>query len=602
MRCRELAVLSVLALIAGCGGTRASGCGDLPECVQALRDHAGARAGFDGTGPDADVLKHNLLAHEDAVDALIPLLADPDERVAELAAYALRDAPRIDPDYLPQIRAGLDRGLGWLAPALARIGTDEAVREAVDRFLVSDSAPHNQEAYAVRLFGQRAIPVILERAACVPACHAKTHYLLGAVLGEMGAERAVAGPALLRLATNRQSSPEIAKGALSMIADLGVDAKPLEPALLRERESSPHHAHMVDSALVAMGSTEAGRIFAERLAGSPDVVTLRDLAEVGTPGRDAGPVVLALLGSGSELCAAAATTLGYIGYAQAMPKLIEALEDPADVTLAWAAAGALGRIGNQAALEALDDASATHWYAPVRHAAGEAATAIRSGTAMGSASPRNHFPSEFFAFQSINQGLPSCVPDDEDKPESSHTKLYYATAAGKLDALKYPAEVISYVAVDEDEQRQAGKDIVEVHAGNLVERKRAIEQTPHVALRVDDGWLVGGNRGEWGGELGFLGDDGSFQPILEVNVRDIHRLGDRIVVTTGLAHMTLNSGEVQAVQRLPGGQWQARVWRVLPGEPLNSRDTSDGLVISVNGGGAVGVAPDGRMWMSDCPR
>ena len=601
MRYRELAVLSLSAMLVACGATRASGCGDLSACVQALRDQAGTRDGFGGMGADADALKQGLLAHEGAVDALIPLLAHPDERVAELAAYMLRDAPGIDPEYLPQIRAGLDRRLGWLPPALARIDTGDAAREAVDRYLVSESAPYNQEAHAVHLFGARAIPVILERAACVPACDRDTHYLLGAVLREMGPDRALAGPALMRLASDRQASPRVARGALSMIAGLGADGKSLEPELLREREASPHHAHLVDAALVAMGSAQAGRIFAERLARSPHVVELRDLAAMGAAGRDAGAAVLALLDPGSDLRAAAATTLGYLGDAQATPALVAALDDPADVTLAWAAARALGRIGDRAALDALDRASATHWYAPVRDAAGGSAAAIRSGTTPGRATPGSDFPSEFFAFQGIHRGLPGCEPDGR-KPASSRTRLYRATAARRLDALKYPADVVGYGAADEDQQRQAGKDIIEVHAGNLVEHRHRIEQAPDVALRVDEGWLVGGNRGEWGGELGFLGDDGRFQQILGANVADIHRLGDRIVVATGLAHLTMNTGGVWTVERLPDGLWQARPWRVLPGAPRASRMTPDGLVIAIIGGGAIGIAADGRMWMADCPR
>src|SRR5690606_10998833 len=141
------------------------------------------------------------------------------------AAYMLRDAPQIDPADLPQIIEGLDGELGWLAPALARIGTDGAAKEAVDRYLVSDSDPANQEAYALRLLGRRAIPFMLEPAACAPSCRDDTHSLLGAVLRQMGPERAVAGPALMRMASDRTASPQVAQGALSMIADLGIDGK-----------------------------------------------------------------------------------------------------------------------------------------------------------------------------------------------------------------------------------------------------------------------------------------------------------------------------------------------------------------------------------------
>lgn len=143
MRHWRLATLPLLAMLVGSGsGAQTGDCQSLAACILSMR--AMAQASDDphgGMGPGADRLRQRVLAYPGAVDALVPLLKDPDERIADLAAYALRDAPAIDPAYLPQIRKGLDRGLGWLAPALGRIGTDEAAKEAVDRYLVSDSAP-----------------------------------------------------------------------------------------------------------------------------------------------------------------------------------------------------------------------------------------------------------------------------------------------------------------------------------------------------------------------------------------------------------------------------------------------------------------------------
>ncbi|MGY1459785.1 MULTISPECIES: HEAT repeat domain-containing protein [unclassified Luteimonas] len=601
MRRWTLAVLPLLAMLAGCGGAQSHEVENRSTWVQAIRDTARTQGGpLGGMGPTADTLKQGVLNRQDAVDALIPLLKDPDERVAELAAYLLRDATVIDPKYLPQIIEGLDRGLGWLPPALARIGTDGAANEAVDRYLVSDSAPNNQEAYALELLGQRAIPFIVARAACDQPCRDDTHELLGAVLRRMGPERAAAGPGLMRIASDRSSSPQMAQGALGMIAQLGTDGLALEEDLLRERGDAPYLAPWIDQALVGIQSPRAGLIFAERLANQPDARALRDLADVGIAGRDAGPAVLGILEREPGLRALAALTLGYIGYVQATPALVGALEDPVDVRVAWAAANALGRLGAGDALTALDHTAAAHWYTPVRDVAREAAVAIRSGTPFAERQPEDGFASDFFAVWSINRGLPECERRYDAEPESSRTKLYSATASRRLGQLKYPTEVVSYGAADEEEQKEAGADIIKVHQGNLMERREPIEQTPHVALRVDDGWLVGGSRGEWGGELMFVGDDGRFQEVLGDNVQDIHRLGDRIVATTGLAHLSLNGGRVVELERRPDGQWRADTWRVLPGAPSASVMTPEGLFVPVIGGGAILMGADGVMQMADC--
>lgn len=604
MRDWKFVALSVGAMLSGCSPAPAQtqACIDLQACVQAIRDYARAGTGGEGrAGPELDALKQATLAHEGAVDALLPLLRDPDLQVAGHAAYLLRDAPSIDPDYLPQIIEGLDRGLGWLPPALARIGTQEAAKEAVDRFLVSDSAPANQEAYALRLLGHRAIPFMLERARCDQACPG-THQLLAAVLRDMGPERAVAGPALIRLASNPDASPGVAEGALEMIAGLGSDGLALEADLLRIADEAPYLLPWVEQVLVAIRSRHAGRILGARLSSGQAAFVLRDLADVGAAGRDAGPQVMSILERDTRLRAAAAAALGYIGYDEAVPVLVDLLDDPVDITAVWAATRALGQLGADAALPALDRVAAGHWYGPVRDAAHEAASQVRTGRseATGRADGRGRV--DFFAFDGINRGLPRCERRHDIEPASSPDKLYHATAARELEQLKYPAIVLSYGASDAKAQREAGADIIEVNAGNLVEHRSAIEQTPHVALRVEDGWLVGGNRGEWGGELVSVGDDGRFQLVLEENVRDIHRVGNRIVATVGLAHLGLSRGAVMQLERDAGGQWRATPWRVLPGAPAESVASADGLVVSVVGGGAIRIAADGSMQMTDCPR
>lgn len=602
MRRLRLAALPLLVLLVASLVVQAAECQGLSACVQAMRTVAQSNDAYFGVGPDASRLAERVLAYEGAVDALIPLLKDPDKRVADLAAYALANAPEIDPAYLPQIREGLDRDLGWLAPTLARIGTDEAAKEAVDRYLVSDSAPGNQEAYAVKLLGRSAIPFILDRARCLTSCRDDTHYLLSAVLGRMGPERAAAGPELLRLASDRDAPPQVAQGALRMIASLGADGLVLEAGLLRERETAPYLSPWIDRALVGIGSSQAGAIFAGRLAGKRDVATLRELADVGLAGRDAGPAVVEILEHEPELRAAAATTLGFIDYAKATPALVAALDDSVDARVVWAAARALGRLGAKDALPALDRTAEQHWYAPVRDAAREAATQVRSGVRASEGERDDNFATSFFAFLSIGSDLPECRPRYEFERESTDTKLYADTARGRLEQLAYQTEVVSYGAADEEEQRKAGAEVIEVHPGNLMEHRSSIEQVPGVALRVDDGWLVGGDRGEWGGELGFVGDDGHFQQILDDNVEDIHRLGDRIVATTGLAHLGLNRGSVVALTRLPDGRWQATTWRKLPGAATRSSIGARGLVVALVRGGAVGIDADGAMRMADCPR
>jgi len=603
MRSRTLLVLAALLALAGSeSGASSKPCQDLAACIRELRELGKQENKYGGMGPESDRLKRQVLAFPGAVDALVPLLEDPNERVADLAAYALRDAAAIDPVHLPKIRKGLDRKLGWLAPALAGIGTEEAAREAVDRFLVSDSAPHNQEAFAVERFGRRAIPVIVERARCRTPCKDDVHYLLGAVLSGMGPERADAGPGLLGIATDRSASPQAARGALLMIAKLGADGSALEADLLRERERAPYLSRWIDEALVGIHSQAAGAIFAQRLVDEPNAIALRDLAEIGKAGRDAGPAVMAILERAPGLRPEAIKTLGYIGYQPAVPALVAALDDPVDVRVALASTAALGRLQATDALAALDRTASQHWYPPVRDAARQAASRIRTG-ANELARPReDNFAMEYFSDLADPDGLPTCKNHREAAvDEPAGTKLYARTSSRQLKRLSYASEVVSYGASDEAEQKAAGAKIIEVNPGNLMEHRQQIRQVPDVALRVEGGWLAGSSRGEWGGELVFIGDDGSSQRILDENVEDIFRLGTRLVATTGLAHLSMNNGALVELKKGADGRWTADTWRILPGAPAASFLVKpDGLLVKTMGRGAIVVNADGGMRMANC--
>lgn len=130
-----------------------------------------------------------------------------------------------------------------------------------------------------------------------------------------------------------------------------------------------------------------------------------------------------------------------------------------------------------------------------------------------------------------------------------------------------------------------------------------MKHVPTVALQVDGGWLAGSDRGEWGGELMFIGDDGSQQMVIEENVEDIYRLGDRYVATVGLAHLGSNTGAVLELRRDADGHWQASPWRVLPAAPQSSFLTRKGdLLVTVYSDTPIVVSPDGTMRMAVCAR
>jgi HEAT repeat protein len=473
-------------------------CDTANACLQQLRAASGDKSGLD---PDDEALVARLLSFgPDIVPALVEVLADPNESAATLAGYALRETQHIDVRFLPQIKAGLDRGLGWLPPALCRMDDDEAAREAVARFLVSKDAPGNQEAYALELCGRRAIPYIVEAARCDVSCSGNVHANLAAVLSRLDEARAEAAPGLLKIASDGTVSDDVAAGALHMIGALSTDARHLGTDLLPLRAQRPALAADVDETLVAIGSPEASQIFIERLATNPDRLALRDLAELGPAGARAGSTVVRLLDSDDRpIRIAAARTLGFIAYAEAAEPLIGLLDDPTDVRLNWVAAEALGRLQSQTALPALRATAQAHWYPPVRNAAATAIEHIEQRKAYESEFHPNNFPLEFFDFEHIGRGQAICKkPLTKATPESKQQKLYAANASRKLKKLAFESVVIGYGPAAEPEPTGDGKiELAVLTPDNMVEHRKSIKQVPSVALRVDGGWLAGSNRGEW---------------------------------------------------------------------------------------------------------
>lgn len=147
---------------------------------------------------------------------------------------------------------------------------------------------------------------------------------------------------------------------------------------------------------------------------------------------------------------------------------------------------------------------------------------------------------------------------------------------------------------------EKGEDaIIVVNDDNMVEHRRKISQTPQVGVRVPNGWLLGADRGEWGGELVFKEDNKEPYYILEENIGGLFKLGERFIAVTGLAHLTLNNGLIYEVKFMDG-KWRAEPWRALPGAPRNSGKLKSGeVMVATSGGGIVVLSESGHFRMAD---
>ena len=580
-------------------------CDSVDKCIKRIYEVAVPPESLyqDISQEERAVIDRILTFEATAVADLVDLLDDPNENVAQIGAAALRDVKQIDKKYLPQIIAGLDRKLAWLPPALGRIDSPDAAKEVVKRYLVSESAPHNQEVYAVELSGNRVVPFILEAASCKKRCGERDHYLLGYALGQMAeAERIEAAKGLIKIVYDADTT-DVARNVILMIGQLGKPGLIVEADVLQLKEKRPDLKAFINQALVGMQSKHATRFFIDALNKEPSVYLLRDLGGIGVAGHDAGPIVEnLLLHSDWDIRLAAVSTLGFIQYENSVPKLIALLNDPADVRLNGAAAKALGKIKAQSAKSALTVTAKNHWHPAVRKMASDVLVQLDSSPGRKDEKPAGNFAFHFFSYEDM-QIEPCDAITLSDVKESSTEKLRYDTSKKKLESLSYKSEIIGYGVSDEEEkkQKQAGKDIIQVTPDNMVRHVESIDQVPGIALRAENGWLAGSNRGEWGGELVFIKDGGKAQKIHDENVENIYLLGDRYIAVVGLAHMSMNNGMLFELIPDKASQWSVRPWRSLPGAPGSSSLVETGeLLINTLGGGSILVSKDGSMRMAPC--
>lgn len=310
-----------------------------------------------------------------------------------------------------------------------------------------------------------------------------------------------------------------------------------------------------------------GCLLGQRLLQEPTLEILIDLAELRGNGKDAGPIVQSLLDHDDrDLRLAAARTLGFIEFEPSVDALIALLDHPNDNQMSWVAAQSLGRMRAGSSSGALQRVAGNHRSESVRRAALEALQHFEQNSTY---IERAGFASEFRAYGFVPMGKMSC---EFVAPESARR-----STGSKRHSDDMPREVLAV-----GEPWSAGHG----------------EMT---ALRVGDGWLAGIDHGEWGGQLVYIKKGKKPVTLVERNIADIHRLGDRIVAVTGLAHMDIDEGMIYEARRRANGEWVAVAWQDLPSAPRSSWVTDSGD-LSVNvAQGRVLVSRTGTKTFVPCP-
>jgi hypothetical protein len=259
---------------------------------------------------------------------------------------------------------------------------------------------------------------------------------------------------------------------------------------------------------------------------------LRNIAILGERANSAGPAVVKLLSDENwDVRVAAARTLGYIGMVEAAGELIELLDRKDDWRLVFVAAESLGKLRVKQAEPALSSIWNSHWYLPVRDAAGRAIDAIHGKEPPRESPSREQVMLDFFSYRDDRENFETLSFGDEFR-------------------VRFPIVVLC------NEPRSV--KVLRKDGGMRTER--------HLGTNTDDGYLIATDE-ESGGAMEFVDRKGNAQLLAEEKTKAIYGWGDDYLAVTDPTRPNVNCGFIYKLKRNPEGKWTAAKFRRLPGEP-----------------------------------
>jgi len=342
-------------------------------------------------------------------------------------------------------------------------------------------------------------------------------------------------------------------------------------------------ARAAEDAFVAVGGDEGMQVMIQKLKEPEHGAELYDIlpriAEMGEGGIAAGEAVKNKLSSDNRITRCmAAKTLGFIGYEDATDELITMLDLDGDWLDVASAAEGLGRMKAEAALPKLEYIRDNYWYVLTRQEAGKAIDVIK-GT-------------------------------DEYEPYKSSGEYYYKMAPSfswnyKYEPCKstdYPLQKASpvYMKLYKKDNKALFEGFTYTWKDGTGENHMR-EQTPDVAVQLDEGWLLGRDYGEFGGELVYWRSKDDYRILVDDNVKEILTAPEGIFVPVGLSHMAMNYCELYKIIKTEEGEWKAEKLHDLPAAVKDSAVLADGRLLLNTRRGSITYDPaTDKFEMAEC--
>jgi HEAT repeat protein len=564
------------------GDVASETCATLEACVAKIRDRSAAAN--TGSGMDEQIVQFG----DAAIEALVPMLADPDPEIRGRAGSLLASFRHIDPRHLPALveawRHGdtinnQGRGNGWMPVPIAATGTDEALRLLwADMLRDPEQGSNSQVFFALARFGERLRPLAHAQLRSCTVEWTKRCDGVISLFNELDGR------------FPRPVLPAMPQWAVDELVELveqptaARDAAVYALARLRHPAALPGLRRELDG--ISENDRDSDREWQTRML-------IESIAAYGEAARGAGPAMAPYLDGrhDPDLRAEAALGLGQVGDRSSIAALMATAPDLRDDwLLAYNVAESLGRLRATQARSLLEGLQLQYWHRGVRNNAARALNMIAGG--------------RFARPDVAEDGRAYPVPRDEQGNEY----LY-------MGDLRYAGDDASrWCSLSGDERRIALSqdpvgEIVWPSRGGATLKPGGVDDARQVEIRreipvrqvqgrvvtvlpVRSDRLVGFNGGEFGGGLYHLPRRGPARALLGEPVVAAWLMGGKLYVAAGLAHLVLDQGHLYVIDPR-----RLRVERTirLPASPWRLAVSSHGAVIVETREGHVAIREDGRL-------
>ncbi|MCF2859186.1 HEAT repeat domain-containing protein [Pseudoalteromonas sp. SMS1] len=594
---RWITWVGLLCTMAVSNALGAAQCRGIEQCIAQIPD---IQENVRGSGTVDKSVREALVAY--GREALLPLVkvakeSNPNRQaVADSLIAQIQELTEEDFEIIKSVikhNRLYEMGGVWSYRALGHIGGENVGTFLVEELMRVQTAS-NQIGAAFKHLGADGIPFLIEGLQCFEPCDEDegafdgirdVFHMLGNELNITDVEYA---KQLIKLILDDKVSDAARQVAMSAIGDMAKSPKIAQWAY----NYAIVHPEFVDSVTEALQTMESplvehvyfAQLSKEIIAGFPSSVhqlPFFDLARLGKVSEKTGRKVVAFLQAPSwEVRVEAALSLGYIGYRQGISELTSLVENPYDWRQSYAGIKALHLLSAQSAIPVIDQVAQKHWYTPLRQYAHEVVRAFNLETPLSTFYQKQTVSEDFFKLMALAEVPPICHTLFFEKVPESVTVKKYATKVQPLTAFNY----LDPVCTSEPKYCDVPYLIA-----------------PIVAAKFQEGWLVGDNRGEFGGELMFFAKGDKPQMILRENIKDVYVIGDAAYAITGLAHGVSNLGMIYKIQPTKQGYVSAPFYR-LPGAPSASWKLKNGSIFIKIGVGAVVFHPEKGVELATCDK